>query len=174
MNETMKTLLSRRSIRKYKSEQIKDEELNAVLEAGKYAPSGANQQSALFIVVQNKDVIKKISKMNAAVMGKENIDPYYGAPTVILVLADKSKATPIEDASIALGNMYNAAYSLGLGSCWIHRTREMFESEEGKKLLKEWGVEGDYIGVGSCILGYPDCELPKPAPRKDNFVIMVK
>lgn len=112
--------------------------------------------------------------MNAVVMGKENIDPYYGAPTVILVLADKSKATPVEDASIALGNMYNAAYSLGLGSCWIHRTREMFESEEGKKLLKEWGVEGDYIGVGSCILGYPDCELPKPAPRKDNFVIMVK
>lgn len=174
MNETMETLLNRRSIRKYKSEQIKDEELNAVLEAGKYAPSGGNQQSALFIVVQNKDVIKKISKMNAAVMGKENIDPYYGAPTVILVLADKSKATPVEDASIALCNMYNAAYSLGLGSCWIHRTREMFESEEGKKLLKEWGVEGDYIGVGSCILGYPDCELPKPAPRKDNFVIMVK
>ncbi|AKN30894.1 diguanylate cyclase [Clostridium carboxidivorans P7] len=174
MNETMKTLLNRRSIRKYKSEQIKDEELKAVLEAGKYAPSGANQQSALFIVVQNKDIIKKISKMNAAVMEKENVDPYYGAPTVILVLADKSKATPVEDASIALGNMYNAAYSLGLGSCWIHRTREMFESGEGKKLLKEWGVEGDYIGVGSCILGYPDCELPKPAPRKDNFVIMVK
>ncbi|NMM63465.1 diguanylate cyclase [Clostridium sp. P21] len=174
MNETMKTLLNRRSIRKYKSEQIKDEELNAVLEAGKYAPSGANQQSALFIVIQNKDVIKKISKINTAVMGKENIDPYYGAPTVILVLADKTKVTPVEDASLALGNMYNAAYSLGLGSCWIHRTREMFESEEGKKLLKEWGVEGDYIGVGSCILGYPDCELPKPAPRKDNFVIMVK
>ncbi|AKA68280.1 nitroreductase family protein [Clostridium scatologenes] len=174
MNETMKTLLNRRSIRKYKSQQIKDEELNAVLEAGKYAPSGANQQSALFIVVQNKDAIKKISKMNAAVMGKENVDPYYGAPTVILVLADKSKATPVEDASIALGNMYNAAYSLGLGSCWIHRTREMFESEEGKKLLKVWGVEGDYIGVGSCILGYPDCELPKAAPRKENFVIMVK
>ena len=156
MNETMKTLLNRRSIRKYKSEQIKDEELNAVLEAGKYAPSGANQQSALFIVVQNKNVIEKLSKMNAAVMGKENIDPYYGAPTIILVLADESKATPIEDASLALGNMYSAAYSLGIGSCWIHRTKEMFESEEGKALLKEWGIEGDYIGVGSCILGYPD------------------
>ncbi|SHJ05610.1 nitroreductase family protein [Clostridium magnum] len=174
MNETMKTLLNRRSIRKYKSEQIKDEELNAVLEAGKYAPSGANQQSALFIVVQNKNVIEKLSKMNAAVMGKENIDPYYGAPTIILVLADESKATPIEDASLALGNMYSAAYSLGIGSCWIHRTKEMFESEEGKALLKEWGIKGDYIGVGSCILGYPDCDHPKAAPRKDNFVVMVK
>ncbi|MCH5138822.1 nitroreductase [Clostridiaceae bacterium UIB06] len=174
MNETMKSLLNRRSIRKYKQEQIRDEELNAVLEAGKYAPSGGNQQSALFIVVQKKEVIEKISKMNAAVMGKDNIDPYYGALTVILVLADKSKATPIEDGSLALGNMYNAAYSLGLGSCWIHRTKEMFESEDGKKLLKEWGVEGDYIGVGSCVLGYPDGEIPKAAPRKENFVVMIK
>lgn len=174
MNETLKTLLNRRSIRKFKAEQIKDEELNAVLEAGKYAPSGANQQSALFIAVQNKDTIKKISKMNAAVMGKENIDPYYGAPTVILVLADKSKVTPIEDGSIAIGNMCNAAYSLGLGSCWIHRTKQMFETEEGKALLKEWGVQGDYIGVGSCILGYPDCEQPKAAPRKENFVVIIK
>lgn len=174
MNETINTLLNRRSIRKYKPEQIKDEELNAVLEAGKYAPSGANQQSALFIVVQNKKVIEKITKMNAAVIGKDDSDPYYGAPTIILVFADKNKATPIEDASLALGNMYNAAYSLGLGSCWIHRTKQIFESEEGKVLLKEWGIEGDYIGVGSCILGYPDCEHPKAAPRKDNFVVMVK
>lgn len=174
MNETLKTLLNRRSIRKFKAEQIKDEELNAVLEAGKYAPSGANQQSALFIAVQNKDTIKKISKMNAAVMGKENIDPYYGAPTVILVLADKSKVTPIEDGSIAIGNMCNAAYSLGIGSCWIHRTKQMFETEEGKALLREWGVKGDYIGVGSCILGYPDCEQPKAAPRKENFFVIIK
>lgn len=174
MNETIKTLLDRRSIRKYKPEQIKDKELNAVLEAGKYAPSGGGQQSALFIVVQNKNAIKKISEMNAAVIGKDNFDPYYGAPTVILVLADKNKLTPIEDGSIALGNMCNAAYSLGLGSCWIHRTKQMFESEDGKALLKEWGIEGDYIGVGSCILGYPDCENPKAAPRKDNFVVIVK
>lgn len=174
MNETMKTLLNRRSIRKFKQEQIKDEELNAVLEAGKYAPSAGNQQSSLFIVVQNKSVIEKLTKMNAGVMGKTNTDPYYGAPTIILVLADKTKAAPIEDASLAMGNMYNAAHSLGLGSCWIHRTKEMFENEEGKELLREWGIEGDYIGVGSCILGYPDCEPPKAAVRKDNFVVMVK
>lgn len=174
MNETMNTLLNRRSIRKFKPEQIKDEELNAVLEAGKFAPSGANQQSALLIAVQNKGAIEKLTRMNAAVMGKEGIDPFYGAPTIILVLADKSKVTPIEDGSLALGNMYNAAYSLGLGSCWIHRTKQMFESEEGKALLKEWGIEGDYIGVGSLILGYPNCDRPKAAPRKDNFVVMVK
>lgn len=174
MNETMKTLLDRRAIRKYKTEQITDEELNTVLEAGKFSPSGANQQSALFIVVQNKVVRDKITKMNASVMGRGDGDPYYGAPTVILVLADKSKVTPVEDASLALGNMFNAAYSLGLGTCWVHRTKQMFESEEGKALLKEWGVEGDYIGVGSCTLGYPDCENPKAAPRKDNFVVMVK
>jgi len=173
MNETIKTLLNRRSIRKYKSEQITDEELNVVLEAGKFAPSGANKQSALFIVVQNKEMIKKITKMNADVIGS-NIDPYYGAPTIILVLADKSKATPIEDASIAIGNMFNAAYSIGLGSCWVHRTKQMFESEEGTALLKEWGVEGDYVGVGSCILGYSDCDLPNAGPRKEKFVVMVK
>lgn len=173
MNETIKTLLNRRSVRKFKTDQITDEELNAVLEAGKYAPSGANQQSALLIAVQNKDMIKKITKMNAAVIGKDT-DPYYGAPTVILVLADKSKVTPVEDGSLALGNMLNTAYSLGLGSVWVHRVKQMFESEEGKSLLKEWGVEGEYIGIGSCALGYPDCEFPKAAPRKDNYVVMVK
>lgn len=173
MNETLQTLLNRRSIRKFKSEQITDEELNAVIEAGKYAASGGNQQSALFIAVQNKEVLQEITKLNAAVIGKD-IDPYYGAPTVILVLADKSKATPIEDASIAIGNMLNAAYSIGLGSCWIHRTKEMFESEKGKALLKQWGIEGDYIGIGSCILGYADGKQPAPAPRKDNFAFYVK
>jgi nitroreductase len=144
------------------------------MEAGKYAPSGANQQSALFVVVQEKSAREKITRMNAAVVGKPDTDPYYGAPTIILVFADKSKVTPVEDASLAMGNMYNAAYSLGLGSCWIHRTKQMFDTQEGKALLKEWGVDGDYIGVGSCILGYPDCELPAAAPREDNFVVMVK
>jgi nitroreductase len=173
MNETFKTMLNRRSIRKYKVDQIKDEELKVVLEAGMYAPSGGNQQSALFIVVQDKKALKKINAMNAAILGKD-VSPYFGAPTVILVLADKSKATPVEDASVALGNMFNAAASLGLGSCWVHREKQMFESEEGKNLLKEWGVEGDYIGVGSCTLGYPDCPKPEAAPRKENYVVYVR
>ena len=173
MNETMTTLLNRRSIRAFKPEQITDEELNAVLEAGKYAPSGANQQSALFIVVQDRDTRETLSRMNRAVNGGDS-DPYYGAPTVVLVLADTSKVTPVEDASLALGNMFNAAHSLGLGSCWVHRERQMFESDEGKALLRKWGVEGDYVGVGSCILGYPDGEHPEAAPRKDDFVVMVR
>lgn len=173
MNETLKTLLNRRSIRKFKEDQIKDEELKAVIDSGMYAPSGANRQSAIFIVVQDKETLKKIEAMNAAIWGK-SLHPYYGAPTVILVLADKSTTTPIEDGCMALGNMFNAAASLGLGSCWVHRTKQMFESEEGKALLKEWGVQGDYIGVGSCILGYPDCSIPEAAPRKDNYVVYVR
>jgi len=173
MNETLKTLLNRRSIRKYKANQIKDEELEAVLQAGIYAPSAAGQQSAKFIVVQDKKTLKKIDAMNAKVMGK-NVHPYYDAPTVILVLADKSKVAPVEDASVALANMFNAAASLGLGSCWIHREKQMFESEEGKNLLKKWGVEGDYIGVGSCVLGYPDCPKPEAAPRKKDYVVYIR
>ncbi|MGA2027760.1 MAG: nitroreductase family protein [Syntrophobacteraceae bacterium] len=172
MNETIKTLLERRSIRKFKPGQIKEEELNAILDAGMYAPSGANQQSALFVVIQDKETLKKVSAMNAAVLGTD-IDPYYGAPTVILVFADKSKIAPVEDASLALGNMFNAAASLGIGSCWVHRTRQMFETDEGKDLLRKWGITGDYIGVGSCILGYPGSKNPKAFPRKDNFVIRV-
>ena len=172
MNETIKTLLERRSIRKFKPEQIKEEELNAILEAGMYAPSGANQQSALLVVIQDKELLKKLSAMNAAVLGKD-IDPYYGAPTLVLVFADRSKVTPIEDASLALGNMFNAAASLCIGSCWVHRTKPMFETAEGKDLLRKWGVTGDHIGVGSCILGYPDGGHPKAAPRKDKFVVRV-
>jgi nitroreductase len=173
MNETMKTLLNRRCIRAYKPAQITDEELNAVLEAGKYAPSGANRQSALFVVVQDPKTMKVISRMNQEIAGADS-DPYYGAPTVILVLANSTVTTPVEDASLALGNMFNAAYSLGLASCWVHRERQMFESDEGKALLKKWGVDGDYVGVGACTLGYPAAEHPAAAPRKDDFVVMVR
>ncbi|SHH92056.1 Nitroreductase [Sporobacter termitidis DSM 10068] len=174
MNETLDTLLNRRSIRKFKAEQISDSALNAVLEAGRYAPSGGNQQSAIFVVIQSKDELRNQSRMNAAVIGKDGIDPYYGAPTIIHVLAEKDKITPVEDAALALGNMLNAAHALGLGSCWIHRAQQMFESDEGKALLKKWGVTGDYVGVGTCILGYPDMETPKAAPRKENAVFFVK
>ncbi|MDD6273920.1 MAG: nitroreductase family protein [Clostridiaceae bacterium] len=172
--EAMEMLLGRRSIRKFKSEQIKDSELEAVLKAGEYAPSGANQQGAFYIVVQEPEARRKIAAMNANVMGKTGTDPYYGAPTVILAFAEQGKATPFEDACLGLGNMYNAAYALGLGSVWIHRTRQMFESEEGKALLKQWGIEKELVGVGSCALGYPDCPHPAATPRKDDFVAYVR
>ena len=170
MNETLNTLLTRRSIRKFKPEQIKAEELAAVLEAGTYAPSGGGRQGNLFVVAQDSALRKQLAKLNAAVLGKD-FDPYYGAPTIILVVADGTRSTPVEDGSIALGNLFNAAHALGLGSCWIHRAREMFASEEGQALLKRWGVEDRYVGVGACSLGYPDGDLPTPPPRKVRVVI---
>ncbi|MGD9782078.1 MAG: nitroreductase family protein [Kiritimatiellia bacterium] len=173
MNETLATLTTRRSIRKFKPTQIKDEELNTILEAGKYAPTGGGRQGNLFVVVQDKALREKLAKMNAAVLGKD-MDPYYGAPTIILVFADSTKSTPVEDGSLALGNLFNAAAALGLGSCWIHRAREMFESENGQDLLRRWGVGDPYVGVGACSLGYPDGEIPAPAPRKDGMVIVAR
>lgn len=173
MNECIQNMIERRSIRKFKSEQIKDEELNLILEAGKYAPTGRGMQSPIMVVVQNQEVIKKLSKMNAQVMGTNN-DPFYGAPTVIIVLADKSRGTCVEDGSVVMANLMNAAHSLGVGSCWIHRAYEVFESQEGKELLKQWGIEGDYRGIGHCILGYVDGDYPKAKDRKENYVYYVK
>lgn len=173
MNETIKTLKERRSIRKYKEKQISDEELNQILEAGEYAPTGRGAQSPIMVVVQDKELIKELSKINAEIMGITS-DPFYGAPTVVIVLADKTRHTYKEDGSLVMGNLMNAAHSLGVDSCWINRAKEVFESERGKELLKDWGIEGDYEGIGHCILGYRDCEYPKAAPRKTNYVIRIK
>lgn len=172
MNEVLKCLKERRSVRKYRKEQISEEQLARILEAGTYAATGMGMQSPIMVVVQDPAVIAKLSKMNAAVMGVSS-DPFYGAPTVIVVLADRERGTCVEDGSLVIGNLMNAAYSVGVDSCWIHRAREVFDSEEGKALLKEWGIEGDYIGVGHCILGYRDCELPQAKPRKENYVYRV-
>ena len=173
MNETIKTLKERRSIRKYKENQISDEELNQILEAGEYAPTGRGAQSPIMVVVQDKELIKELSKINAEIMGITS-DPFYGAPTVTIVLADKTRNTYKEDGSLVMGNLMNAAHSLGVDSCWINRAKEVFESERGKELLNDWGIEGDYEGIGHCILGYRDCEYPKAAPRKTNYVIRIK
>ncbi len=172
MNEVLKCLKERRSVRKYKTEQIKDSELEQILEAGTYAPTGMGAQSPIIVVVQDAETIAKLSKMNAAVMGV-SADPFYGAPTVVVVLADRSRGTFVEDGALAIGNMMNAAFSIGVDSCWIHRAKEVFDSEEGKALLKEWGIEGDYQGVGHCILGYRDGDLPQAKPRKENYIYRV-
>jgi nitroreductase len=174
MNETIKTLLARRTVRAFKPEQISDDELNAVVKAGTYAPSGGNQQAAVLVVVQDAATRATLTRMNQDVIGNAGKDPYYGAPTIIVALADATKVTPVEDATLALGNVLSAAFSLGLGSCWVHRERQMFASDEGKALLKTWGLEGDYVGVGSCVLGYPDCDWPEAAPRKDGYVVTIK
>lgn len=172
MNETIKNLIERRSCRKYSTTQIKEEELNSVLKAGEYAPTGMGRQSPIILVLQNKEKVEKLSKLNAKIMGTDK-DPFYGAPTVLIVLADKNIGTYKEDGSLVLGNLMNAAYSLGLGSCWIHRAKEEFETEEGKELLKEWNIPENYVGIGHCILGYPE-EKSEAKPRKEDYIRFIK
>ena len=173
MNETLKNLKERRSIRSYKPEQIKNEELNLILEAGTYAPTGMNNQSPVMVVIQDKDLVSKLSKMNAKVMGKDDIDPFYGAPTVVIVLADKRYPTYLEDGCLGMGNLMNAAHSINIGSCWIHRAKEVFDSKEGKELLSSFGLSDNYVGIGHCILGYVDGDYPTTKPRKEEYIIRV-
>ena len=172
-NEVLNAIKTRRSIRKYKAEQITDEQLDAILEAGTYAATGMGKQSPVIVVVQKPELIAKLSKMNAAVMGTTS-DPFYGAPTVLIVLADPERGTYVEDGSLVMGNLMLAAHAVGVDSCWIHRAKEEFESEEGKALLKKWGIEGDYEGIGHCVLGYAAAELPAAKPRKENYVYYVE
>lgn len=168
----LENLYTRRSIRKYKPQQITDEELEKVLKAGVYAPTGMNKQSPIIVAVQNKDDVALLSKLNAAVWGTD-IDPFYGAPTVLVVLAEANSRFAVQDGSLVMGNLLNAAHAVGLGSCWINRAKEVFEMPEGRALLRKWGVEGEYIGVGNCILGYAD-EDPAPKARKEHYVYYVK
>ena len=153
---------------------VPQEDIDKILEAGTYAPTGSGRQSPIIIAVTNKEMRDKLSAMNAKVMGKEGDDPFYGAPVVLVVLADKSKSTYLYDGSLVMGNLMLAAYDQGLGSCWIHRAKEEFESEEGKAILRELGIEGDYEGIGHCVLGYAAQPLPAPSPRKDHYVYYIK
>ncbi|MGM9520967.1 MAG: nitroreductase family protein [Oscillospiraceae bacterium] len=169
----VQSLIERRSIKKYKPEQITDEQLEAVLTAGTYAPTAMGLQSPQIVVTQKPEDVAELSRLNAAVIGKD-LDPFYGAPTVITVFAERGKATGIQDASLVLGNMLNAAYSVGLGSCWINRAKELFESEEGKAILKRWGLDEDkWVGVGHCILGYAD-HSPVAKPRREGYVLRIE
>ena len=172
-NEVLNAIKTRRSIRKYKAEQITDEQLDAILEAGTYAATGMGKQSPVIVVVQKPELIAKLSKMNAAVMGTTS-DPFYGAPTVLIVLADPERGTYVEDGSLVMGNLMLAAHTEGIGSCWIHRAKEEFESEEGKQILSDLGVTGEYEGIGHCVLGYPDEETAEAKPRKDDYVFWVE
>ena len=172
MNESIKNMIERRSVRGYKPDMIPKEYLDLILEAGTYAATGMGMQSPVIVAVTDKATRDQLSKMNADVMGTDT-DPFYGAPVVLVVLADKNRPTYIYDGSLVMGNLMNAAASLGIGSCWIHWAKEVFASEEGKALLKKWGVEGDYEGIGHCVLGYPARDVPKAKPRKENYVYYV-
>lgn len=172
-NEVLKTLISRRSIKKFSPEQIKDEELGDILEAGLYAPNGRGLQSSMMVVIQDKDTIARLSRMNADIMGVSS-DPFYGAPTVVVVFADSAVNTYVEDGSLTCGNMLNAAAALGVGGCWIHRARPMFESDEGRRLMQRWGVPEGYVGIANCVFGYA-AGVPKPQPaRREGRVIYVR
>lgn len=172
-NETIKVLIERRSVKKYKNDQIKDEELEVIVEAARYTASGHNYQPVKIVVVQDKETRDQLSQINAKILGV-TIDPFYNAPTVIVVIADKSSPTYVEDGSLVLGNLMNAACAIGVDSCWINRARETFETEEGKALLKKWGIEGDYAGIGNCVLGYRDGEYPKTPARRCEYAVYVK
>lgn len=172
MNETLKVLESRRSCRNFKQDMISDEELDAVIKAGTFAPTGMGKQSPIIIAVTNKEMRDKISKENARIMGAD-MDPFYGAPVILIVLANKAVPTYCYDGSLVIGNLLNAAESLGLGSIWIHRAKEEFDSDFGKQILKDLGIEGDYEGIGHCALGYKAEESKAPAPRKESYVYRI-
>lgn len=172
MNSVLESIQSRRSIRRFKPDMVPAELLDQVLQAGTYAATGMGRQSPIILAVTDRKTRDQLSRMNAAIMGSDK-DPFYGAPVVLVVLADKSRPTYLYDGSLVMGNLMLAAHSLGLGSCWIHRAKEEFESPEGKQLLASLGIQGEYEGIGHCILGYPEGDAPQPAPRKENWVYRV-
>ena len=171
MNETVKSLIDRRSIKKYKSDMVPMEIIDQICEAGTYAANGRGLQAGLIIAVTDKAMRDKLSALNAAVMGMDG-DPFYGAPVVLVVLANKEVPTYVYDGSLVMGNLMTAANALGIGSCWIHRAKQVFESEEGKKILADLGIEGQWEGIGNCILGYAD-EVKEAKPRKENWIYKI-
>jgi len=172
MPDTLTTLKTRRSCRAYKPDHVEEDKLNAIIEAGTYAATGMGKQSPIILVVKDAEIREKLTKLNAAAMGMD-IDPFYGAPELLVVLANKAGPAYRYDGSLVMGNMMNAAADLGVASCWIHRAKEEFESEEGKAILKKLGIEGDYEGIGNLILGYAAKPAGAAAPRKENYVYRV-
>ena len=170
--EILTTLKTRRSCRAYKPDHVEEEKLNAIVEAGTFAPTGMGKQSPIILVINDKEIRDQLAKINAAVLGAD-IDPFYGAPDLVVVLADKSMPTYVYDGSLVMGNMMNAAADLGVASCWVHRAKEEFESEEGKAILKKLGIEGEYEGIGNLILGYAAGPAGDPAPRKANYIYKI-
>ena len=175
MSEVLKEMKERRSIRKYKADMVPQEILDQIIEAGLYAASGKGTQNTIIIQVTKKELRDKIAEMNRKIGGwEEGFDPFYGAPAMLIVLARKDWPTGIYDGSLVMGNLMLAAHDLGIGSCWIHRAKEEFESKEGKEILKSLGIEGDYEGIGHCVIGYVNGEYPKTSPRRENRVFYVE
>lgn len=172
MKDAMEVLLTRRSIRNFNDKSIPEDVLNKILEAGTYAPTAMGLQKPIIIAITDKKVRDEVSRENARIMGREGTDPFYGAP-VILLVAVENYPNAVYDGSCVMDNLLNAAWAMGVGSCWIHRAKEELESDFGKKLLKSLGIVGDYIGVGHAALGYFDGEPPLPKPRKENYIYRI-
>ena len=173
MNETLKTLKERRAVRSYRPEPVREEDLNAILEAGIWAPSGLNRQSTVLVVLRDKAVLAELERANSALMDGANPTPFYGAPMAILVLGDGESLNCIKDGSLVMANLMNAAASLGVGTCWINRATEYFDLPEGKAWLKKWNLPETMRGVAFCIMGYPDGPIPAPKERRDGRVLWV-
>ena len=171
--EALEVLKNRRAIRAYRPEQITEAELNAVLEAGTYAPTGAGTQGVQIVAVQSPENVAAVDALNAKVLNNPGAHPYYGAPTILLIFETEACVTHELDGAAVCTNMLNAAYAVGLGSCWIHRCKQMFELPEGKALLKKWGLSEALTGVASIALGYAACEPPVPKPRKADYIARV-
>lgn len=172
MKDAIEVLLTRRSIRNFNDKSIPEDVLNKILEAGTYAPTAMGMQKPIIIAITDKKVRDEVSRENAKIMGREGTDPFYGAP-VILLVAVENYPNAVYDGSCVMDNLLNAAWAMGVGSCWIHRAKEELESDFGKKLLKSLGIVGDYIGVGHVALGYFDGEPPLPKPRKENYIYRI-
>ena len=174
MNETLKVLESRRSCRSFKSEMVKEDDLKAIIKAGTYAATGMGKQSPIIIAVTDKKLRDEMSEKNRKIGGwQEGFDPFYGAPVVLIVLAKKDVPTHVYDGSLVMGNLMNAAESLGVASIWIHRAKEEFDSDFGKDILKRLGISDEYEGIGHCALGYAAEPAKDPAPRKENYVYYI-
>ena len=175
MSEVLKEMKERRSIRKYKSEMVPQDVLDKIIEAGLYAASGKGTQNTIIIQVTKKELRDEIAEMNRKIGGwEEGFDPFYGAPAMLIVLAKKDWPTGIYDGSLVMGNLMLAAHDLGIGSCWIHRAKEEFETQWGKELLKSLGIEDEYEGIGHSALGYVDGEYPNRPERKENRVYYIR
>ena len=175
MNEVYENMLTRRSIRKYQAKQVPENVIARILEAGSYAANGKGQQEVIMIAITKKEIRDKLAADNCKIGGwDEGFDPFYGALDLIVVLGNKNHTTRVYDGSCVMENLMLAAHQEGIGSCWIHRAKEEFEMPQWKEWLRSLGVEGEYEGIGHCILGYAEGEEPVPAPRKEHRIYWVQ
>lgn len=172
MSDLNNAIRNRRSVRKYTEERVSQDKIDQIIEAGLWAASGMGKQAPVILQIDDRETRNQISKLNAAVMNSTG-DPFYGAPQVLIVLADRNVRTYVYDGALTMGNMMLKAYDLGVSSCWIHRAKEVFETEEGKKILEKAGIKGDYEGIGNLIIGYADGELPAPKERAGSRVFKI-